>query len=175
MPTPDHRGASEREASAEVARLLYETTFVFWGHFVARAAELGLAPTQAHALTVLEPDRPMTMGEMATALECDPSTVTGVADRLEAQGFVERQPLPGDRRVRALALTGPGRERRASLVARMLEAPESVRGLPADELRSLGDALRAILGREADLAGSVPAGRDAGEAGGAGERSAATG
>jgi DNA-binding MarR family transcriptional regulator len=149
-----------REVSAEVAGLLYETTFVFWGHFVARAAELGLAPTQAHALTVLEPDRPMTMREMAMALECDPSTVTGVADRLEAQGYIERRPLAGDRRVRALALTGAGRERRASLIARLLEAPESVTGLPADQLRSLRDALRAILGREADLTGPAPAGRD---------------
>jgi len=99
------------------------------------------------------------------ALECDPSTVTGVADRLEAQGFIERQPLAGDRRVRALALTGAGRERRASLVARLLEAPESVTGLPADQLHTLSDALRAILGREADLAGPAPAGRDADDAG----------
>lgn len=165
MTTPDHQEASERDVSGEVARLLYETTFVFWGHFVARAAELGLAPTQAHALTVLEPDRPMTMREMAMALECDPSTVTGVADRLEAQGFIERQPLAGDRRVRALALTGAGRERRASLVARLLEAPESVTGLPADQLHTLSDALRAILGREADFAGPAPAGRDADDAG----------
>ena len=175
MTIPDQRGAGEREVSAEVAGLLYQATFVFWGHFVARAAELGLAPTQAHALTVLEPDRPMTMREMATALDCDPSTVTGVADRLEAQGFIERRPLPGDRRVRALALTGPGRERRASLVARMLEAPESVRALPDDELRTLGDALRAILGREAYLAGPAPAGRDAGDPGAARRRPAATG
>jgi DNA-binding MarR family transcriptional regulator len=153
-----------REVSAEVAGLLYEITFVFWGHFVARAAELGLAPTQAHALAVLEPDRPMTMREMAMALECDPSTVTGVADRLEAQGYIERRPLAGDRRVRALALTEAGRERRASLVARLLEAPESVTGLPADQLRSLRDALRAILGREADLTGPAPAGRDVDDA-----------
>lgn len=139
--------------SAEAARLLYETTFVFWGHFVKRAAEIGLAPTQAHALTVLRPDRPMTMREMATALECDPSTVTGVADRLEAQGLIERLPSPGDRRVRALSLTQRGQERRVSLLERMLEAPESVRGLPLDELRALGDALSAILRREGDLAG----------------------
>lgn len=175
MAASDRRGAGERDVSAEVARLLYETTFVFWGHFVERAAELGLAPTQAHALTVLEPDRPMTMREMATALECDPSTVTGVADRLEAQGYIERRPLPGDRRVRALALTGPGRERRASLVARLLEAPESVRGLPDAELRSLGDALRAILRREADLAGAEAADRNAGDPGGPRGRPAVTG
>lgn len=145
------------DASADATRLMFEATFVFWGHFVGRAAELGLAPTQAHALTMLDPERSMTMRQLADALECDPSTVTGVADRLEAQGFIERQVLPGDRRVRALALTAPGMERRARLVERLLEAPESIRGLDDDGLRCLVRALQAILGHEAGRRPTGPA------------------
>ena len=38
------------------------------------------------------------------------STLTGVLDRLEGRGFVERRPQPGDRRATLVALTSAGRE-----------------------------------------------------------------
>ena len=42
--------------------------------------------------------------------QCDNSNVTGIADRLEAAGLVERRPAEHDRRVKTLVLT----RRRAS-------------------------------------------------------------
>ena len=141
---PDHDRPAGR-----ATELLFAATFVFWGHFVARAAELDLSPTQAHALTVLAPGRSLTMRELADGLGCDPSTVTGLADRLEAHGLIERKAMTGDRRVKALALTQGGIDRRSRLLERLADAPDSVRALGDGSLRDLADALAHILADEA--------------------------
>jgi DNA-binding MarR family transcriptional regulator len=140
-------GARSEQGSqaGRATRLLFQATFVFWGHFVARSAELGLTPAQAHALMVLEPDRAMTMGELADALDCDPSTVTGLADRLEGHGLIGREALAGDRRVKALGLTGDGVLRRARLLERLAQAPPSVDALDPRVLEQLAEGLERIL------------------------------
>jgi MarR family transcriptional regulator, organic hydroperoxide resistance regulator len=135
-----------QEAPARRAtRLLFQSTFVFWGHFVSRAADLGLTPAQAHALMVLEPESALTMRELAEGLGCDPSTVTGIADRLETHGLICRHALAGDRRVKALSLTQDGVERRASLLERLAEAPPSVHAVAPHVLAQLADGIQQIL------------------------------
>src|SRR5215212_727949 len=71
---------------------------LFWRIFsadkprrMATLNELGLAPMQSMALMQLRPEEPMTMSAMAHALQCDNSNVTGIADRLEAMGLIERR------------------------------------------------------------------------------------
>jgi len=140
--------ADPGSAADHLTRLLFQSTFVFWGHFVARAAELGLTPVQAHALMVLQPDRTLTMRELAAGLDCDASTVTGLADRLEAHGLVGRHAIPGDRRVKALALTPDGVERRSQVLERLAQAPQSVTALDPRLLASVTAALERILAAE---------------------------
>jgi len=77
-------------------------------HFFECSAEFDLSPQQAKAFREL--DQPLSMKELADRLICDASNVTGIVDRLEARGLVERQADPGDRRVKRLVLTGTGRE-----------------------------------------------------------------
>ena len=50
----------------------------------------------------------MPMSALAGPLMCDNSNVTGIVDRLEALGLVERRPAERDRRVKAVALTEQG-------------------------------------------------------------------
>ena len=38
------------------------------------------------------PERPLPMGRLACALGCDASNVTGIVDRLEQRGLIERRP-----------------------------------------------------------------------------------
>ena len=52
------------------------------------------------------PRRPASLAEQ---LGLDPSNITGVVDRLEARGLIDRQPHPEDRRVKLLVLTDAGR------------------------------------------------------------------
>jgi DNA-binding MarR family transcriptional regulator len=117
--------------------------------FVAAMAELDLTPVQGIVLRRLDPDRPTPMYELAEALACDASNVTGLVDRLEARGFVERRPTPADRRVRALVLTPAGVAARRQVIERMSQPPEVIARLSARDQRTLRDILLRAVGRAA--------------------------
>src|SRR6266516_5639162 len=89
-------------------------------------AKLGLSFAQAHALRMLDPEEPMPMSALAERLFCDASNVTGIVDRLEARGLVERRSAEGDRRVKALTLTTDGVELRDRVLAIMSEPPAAI-------------------------------------------------
>jgi MarR family transcriptional regulator, organic hydroperoxide resistance regulator len=108
----------------------------------AALAELGLSFAQAHALRLLDPDDPIPMSTLAERLFCDASNVTGIADRLESRGLVERQTGEGDRRVKALTLTAAGVELRDRVLDLMSEPPDAVAALPLADQRALRDILR---------------------------------
>src|SRR4051794_36576196 len=105
--------------------------------FGATAAELDLAPAQAMALQELESERPLSMNELAKRLRCHPSNITGLVDRLEARGLVERRPDPRDRRVKGLALTPTGQRVRAKLAQQLYTAPACVAHLPESDQQHL--------------------------------------
>jgi DNA-binding MarR family transcriptional regulator len=87
----------------------------------------------------------MPMRRLACALHCDSSNVTGIVDRLEERGLVERRPDPADRRVKLLLLTDAGGELRALLVRRLADPPAPLQRLSADEQRALRDLMRRAL------------------------------
>ncbi|HEY7147987.1 MAG TPA: MarR family transcriptional regulator [Gaiellaceae bacterium] len=109
---------------------------------VASLSELGLTFPLAHALRLLEPGHPRPMSELAELLVCDASNVTALADRLESKGLAERQPHPGDRRVKALALTEDGIELRERVLELMSEPPPPIAALSVSDQRALRDILR---------------------------------
>jgi DNA-binding MarR family transcriptional regulator len=115
------------------------------GNLPSLAAEFELSPAQCHVLHLIEPGRPVPMGEVAGALSCDASNVTGLVDRLEARGLVARQPSPADRRVKVLTLTAAGRRIRAVLIERLTSPPDTLGRLSAQEQRVLVELLRRIL------------------------------
>ncbi len=122
-------------------RCLLELFFAQRDRFIAVGQELGLAPQQAIALKHLEPGRAMTMGELAQALHCDNSNVTGIADRLEAHGLVERRPHASDRRVKTLVLTTKGAKIRAAYEARLSSAPPGLASLSDADAATLLDIM----------------------------------
>jgi DNA-binding MarR family transcriptional regulator len=119
-------------------------------HFAAAVAELDLAPLQARALHELDLEAPISMRELARRLKSDPSNVTGLIDRLEARGLVERRPDPHDRRIKGLALTSAGAKLRQRLFARLYSAPRSLAELPQRHQRCLQEALERILAASSD-------------------------
>ncbi len=112
------------------------------------AAEFGLSPPQVLALRHLDLDGGMPMNSLAAQLRCDNSNVTGIIDRLEDRGLVERRAALHDRRVKHLALTDEGRSLRARIDLRMAEAPEALARLSASDQRTLRDILRRALDRQ---------------------------
>ncbi|MEP7347427.1 MAG: MarR family transcriptional regulator, partial [Gemmatimonadaceae bacterium] len=92
--------------------------------------DFDLTPAQAQLLLQLDPDRPVPMSELATTLGCDASNVTGLVDRLEERGLIERRSAEADRRVKMIAVTVPGGKQRRKLLDRWYEAPAPIAGLP---------------------------------------------
>ena len=109
------------------------------------AAEFELSEPQCHVLRLVEPGAGAPMRTVVERLGCDASNVTGIVDRLEARGLVERTACAHDRRVRMLRLTPRGAQMRARIVARMNEPPEPIADLPADDLAALCAILRRAL------------------------------
>jgi len=106
--------------------------------------EFDLMPPQQHLLGLLDEPRPM--GELAQDLHCDNSNVTGIVDRLEERGLVERRAVEGDRRVKLVALTEAGAELQAEMARRRSEPPPELAALPAAELRKVARVLARAQG-----------------------------
>jgi MarR family transcriptional regulator, organic hydroperoxide resistance regulator len=107
----------------------------------AALRELGLSFSQAHALRLLDPDEPMPMSALAERLFCDASNVTGLVDRLESRGLVERQAAAGDRRVKALTITADGIQLRDRAMQVMSQPPAAIAALSDSDQRALRDIL----------------------------------
>lgn len=90
----------------ELVGLLFMLTGDLRQRFTDRAAQFDLSFPQAMALREL--DEPLPMRDLADRLCCDASNVTGIVDRLEARGLVERRTVLGDRRVKHIVLTEAG-------------------------------------------------------------------
>src|SRR5581483_3759676 len=136
MAAPRVRSDPATEAWKSIMKLVWAQR----GRFIESASNLGLSPMQAHALRFLE--RPLPMNELAETLWCDASNVTGIVDRLEARGLVERRPAPDDRRVKMLVVTPEGADVRRRLRERMEQPPEALQALSAAEQRTLRDLMR---------------------------------
>lgn len=65
-------------------------------------APLGVSAEQAHVLSILQVEGPMTMGTLQRHLQLSSATLTGAIDRLEAQDLVRRRPAESDKRAYVL-------------------------------------------------------------------------
>jgi DNA-binding MarR family transcriptional regulator len=94
-----------------------------------RLVQRGVSQGHLHVVQMLERHGGMPMSRIADVLDVSLSAATGIVDRIEERGLIERARLADDRRVVLVKVTEEGR--------RMLEELEVVRG----------EVLRSILGR----------------------------
>jgi DNA-binding MarR family transcriptional regulator len=105
-------------------------------------SDLGLSASETNLLACLAPDGPRRVRELIADTGQRPSTVTGILDRLEQRGLVDRQLDPDDRRSFRVALTTDG----ASMHGWVLEGFERVAGRARQSLSGRGPAeFRAAL------------------------------
>jgi MarR family transcriptional regulator, organic hydroperoxide resistance regulator len=142
---------STHDPAREAWELLWRVMQAHKGRVMALAGELGLAPMQLHALRLIEPGAELPMSSLAGKLFCDASNVTGIVDRLEARGLIERRPASYDRRVKLLALTDEGRRVREAAWQQLSQPPPEIAALPLGQQRALRDALRAALDQRASV------------------------
>jgi MarR family transcriptional regulator, organic hydroperoxide resistance regulator len=133
------------DPAVEAWELLWRLMQANKPRFMALAQELGLAPMQLHALRLIEPGVEVPMSSLAGKLFCDASNVTGIVDRLEARGLIERRPAEHDRRVKLLVLTAEGDRVRSTAQSQITQPPPEIAALPLDQKRALRDALRAAM------------------------------
>jgi DNA-binding MarR family transcriptional regulator len=75
-----------------------------------RLRAIGLSIPQCDVLTTLTEDEGVSQQELAKRLYVTKGNISGLLDRLEGAGLVERRSTAADRRQYAIFLTGRGRE-----------------------------------------------------------------
>jgi DNA-binding MarR family transcriptional regulator len=135
----------ERPPEGHPWQLLLKLFFTQRANLPPLAAELELSPAQCHVLHLIEPERPLPMGQLAQNLACDKSNITGLVDRLESRGLVKRRPSPEDRRVKVLVLTPTGVRLRTMLVERMTSPPKTLERLSPRDQRALARILARLV------------------------------
>jgi DNA-binding MarR family transcriptional regulator len=136
---------TKRTAAQDAWALMGQLFWQMRPRILRVASEFGLTPPQLFALRTLDPDNPVPMSALATALQCDNSNVTGLIDGLEAHGLVERRLSEHDRRVRMVVVTERGAEVRGRFVDVMHEVPPELAALSAADQQALRDILRRAL------------------------------
>jgi DNA-binding MarR family transcriptional regulator len=114
--------------------------------------EIDLSVPQCDVLTTLTEREGISQQELAQRLYVTKGNISGLLDRLERSGLVERRATPGDRRQYAIALTDAGRAKaRAAIGLQVGIIAKSFGRLPEDSLAVLErlivdvrDHLRAI-------------------------------
>lgn len=74
------------------------------------ASEYGLTGPQLAVVKMLEPVGKLSLSELSDRIRARNSTVTGIIDRMEREGLVERQRSEEDRRVVHIVLTRQGQK-----------------------------------------------------------------
>jgi DNA-binding MarR family transcriptional regulator len=100
----------------------------------------------------------MTLGELSSRMMVSNGNVTGLVERLLAQGLLDRRPSPNDRRAQLVSLTGEGR-RAFRAMARTHEnwIAEMFAGLGGGDI----DDMMALLAKAKTSTARAVAGKDA--------------
>ena len=153
----DQRCDDSADPTVATFRRLLRTTLSMKRAIGALFAEAGLTGAQFHTLVRI-PDEGIPLTRLAARSWADPGNASGVVDRLERDGLVERRAAPHDRRVVLVHATPAGR----SVVSRLW--PEYVSGihhimepLNAKEQAHLNELLERLAGREDEVVESITA------------------
>ena len=121
-----------------------------------RLLRLGVSMAQVHILFTLERSGEMSMSRLADVLDVSLSNATGLIDRLEERGFIERHRVPTDRRVVLVRVTPAGQVMLGEVDALSAELLRSVLSrLPAAQLRGVERAISALRQAVDSVVGSI--------------------
>jgi DNA-binding MarR family transcriptional regulator len=146
-PTQSETGADQPLVD-EICRLVISLAGHMQRRFNASVSSHGLSPAQARLLRHLQPDEAIPMRELAARLQCDPSNLTDLVDKLEAGGMLERRQDAHDRRVKALVLTEEGVRLRDEFWHELLAEALPGGPLPRERALRLRDLLVEAMGPE---------------------------
>lgn len=132
-------------SETSVGYLIYEVARTFRRRFEEEARRHDLTLPQWRSLAELARRGGISQVVLASAIDADPMTVSGILDRLEKRGLVRREQDPADSRAKVVQLTGDGRALFDTAKAVGIELYASaVQGMSAAELAALVHGLTAI-------------------------------
>jgi DNA-binding MarR family transcriptional regulator len=126
-----------------VATALVRASFLVNAVYAESAKEYGLTPQQGQLLCVLMA-QPYGMSELSAVLGLAKSSLTGLVDRTERNGLVQREQDASDTRAVRVALTEQGRELVEGFYAQTCRRVEK---LPVGLSVAERDTLTSLLGR----------------------------
>jgi DNA-binding MarR family transcriptional regulator len=149
---PTRMSRPSHGASPDLVDGLFQLSFLLHARLTRVAAAHELSVIQVRLLGILR-DREPGMLELARYLELEKSSLSGLVDRAEARGLVERVPSPHDRRATTVRITAAGRKLVRVVEHAVAAEVDAVVGvLPeADRQR-----LVALVGRVVSAAESLP-------------------
>ncbi len=134
----------DSERAATVAQVLRVTTAVGEQYYEAASA-VGLTVQEARLLFILS-IQPTNMLGLTAALDVPKSTMTGLIARLEADGLVEREQDPRDRRHLLTTPTAKGKDAASTFARDLATRVEGLLSAVDERERAeLADILNAIL------------------------------
>jgi DNA-binding MarR family transcriptional regulator len=120
-----------------------------------RMVKAGVSMTHLHVLWVLEHHGDLTMSRLADMLDVSVSNATGLIDRMEERGLVERVRVPDDRRVVIVRASADGARIRDEIEALKQDRMRSILGrLGPDQLSRVLSALGDLQGAIVDEIGT---------------------
>ena len=128
-----------------VGYLVHEVARLFRRRFEEEASTHGFTLPQWRALAELSRNAGISQVALASCIDIDQMTVSGIVTRLEKRGLIERYPDPNDSRAKLAKLTPAGIElvSTAKNVGRAL-FEDALSGLGAGEREAVTAGLRTI-------------------------------
>ena len=150
MPAKTHGAASTSHKSGheQLGQLLHLVAKSWRQELDRRLKPLGLTRAKWLALIFISRSDGISQRVLAEKMEIGEPAIVALIDRLEKDEFIVRNPVPGDRRARSLALTAPGK-RLISKIEAVVEAlrEDLMTGFSAAQLKTTSVVLTQIKER----------------------------
>lgn len=138
---------SEPEFKKEdsISFLIHEVARMFKRRFEDEARSHGITLPQWRALAEISHNTGISQVALAGCIDTDPMTLSGILDRLEKRGLIERYTDPNDSRAKLARMTRAGRQLvdAARSVGREMYENALV-GLSAEQRKTITEGLRSI-------------------------------
>ncbi|PRB08245.1 MarR family winged helix-turn-helix transcriptional regulator [Microbacterium sp. MYb62] len=159
MATGETTKASATTADTDVPRgflhPLAQLTSLVTSRVLTLAEQNGLTPTQARILGLLL-DGPQRMATIAQGLDIEKTALTGLIDRAEAKGLVERTAVPHDRRATNVTATPAGEAAARTFYAQLNDTLEAlIAELPPRDREAFRAYTATIAGSVAEVCPNV--------------------
>lgn len=145
MPSSDRSSQRGFARDLPLVTDLQRAVHVLGLHLEGALAELGLSQGEIHVLSLLGYAGTVSVTELQRGVRHRPSTLTGILDRLETRGMVQRRINQADRRSNLIELTPPGRAAAEQVLQAMADVECGLfAGRPAEQSETFRELLNDI-------------------------------